>query len=124
MSFLLLLLAAAAEPTPTPTPAVHIEIVPSAAKEIRRDFQGPLPCLPVPQELLHPVSGELKEFFTDDAIVQGSGETLAIIRKGKNPNEAELSLFQGDRLRQSFTLHFPKEASDSRQALRWLAAGS
>jgi hypothetical protein len=123
MSFLLLLIAAAAEPTPTPPPLVEIELMPSAAKEIRRDFQEPLTCLPVPQELLHPVSGELKEFFTDDLAAQGSGATLTLIRNGKNPNEAELFLFQGDRLRQSFTLRFPKEASDSRPSFTVTGGG-
>jgi hypothetical protein len=106
MSFLLLLLAANVPPTPSPTPAVPIEVLSSPAQEIRRDFQEPLTCLPVPQELLHPVSGELQELLKENHGVDGAGKVLGIWRKGPAPGEGQLFLFQGDRLQQSFTLRY------------------
>jgi hypothetical protein len=85
---------------------VSIEVLSSPAQEIRRDFQEPLTCLPVPQELLHPVSGELQELLKENHGVDGAGKVLGIWRRGPAPGEGQLFLFQGDRLQQRFTSRY------------------
>jgi hypothetical protein len=85
---------------------VSIEVLSSPAQEIRREFQEPLTCLPVPQELLHPVSGELQELLKENHGVDGAGKVLGIWRRGPAPGEGQLFLFQGDRLQQRFTLRY------------------